>query len=107
MDANRAKEAGLVHYVCDTELALDNQVVQLTESLLKGGPHAIAACKQLAREADGPAWANETGRTAALIASLRTSPEGQEGMQAFMDKRPPSWVLDNTVDETTPAEPSE
>ncbi|MDE3142322.1 MAG: enoyl-CoA hydratase/isomerase family protein, partial [Pseudomonadota bacterium] len=29
---------------------------------------------------------------AALIARLRVSPEGQEGLQAFLDKRPPRWI---------------
>jgi methylglutaconyl-CoA hydratase len=92
IDANRAYDYGLVHWVCETELALDDRVIELTESLLKGGPKAIAACKELAREADQPAWATETGRAAQLIATLRTSPEGQEGMRAFLEKRPPMWL---------------
>jgi len=107
MKAARAKEASLVHYVCDTELALDNQVVQLTASLLKGGPQAVAACKTLAREADQPQWATATGKTAELIASLRTSPEGQEGMRSFLEKRPPAWTLEAPDTESDSGESSE
>jgi len=93
MDAATAMQWGMVHYVEENDLSLDDRVIRLTESLLKGGPNALAACKTLAREAD--LWSNPTERTAALIAELRTGEEGQEGMRAFLEKRTPKWLSED------------
>jgi len=55
--------------------------------LLQAGPEAARAAKRLVREPLG------TGDELARIAArLRTSPEGQEGLRAFLDKRKPSWL---------------
>ena len=54
-------------------------------SSLSAGPAAARAAKELARR---PAAAEETARR---IAEHRTSAEGQEGLRAFLDKRPPNW----------------
>jgi methylglutaconyl-CoA hydratase len=88
--ASRAYEIGLVHAV--VPLAdLDVTVRRYLTELTGGGPDAIAAAKQLirtvsriSREEAGPITAN-------AIATRRTSPEGQEGLKAFLDKRPPRW----------------
>ena len=84
-----AKACGLVHRLVDTEEALDAAVDKVLESLLQGGPRALAACKLLAREAD--TWSEPLERTASLIAALRVGEEGQEGMRAFLEKRKPGW----------------
>ena len=53
--------------------------------LLSAGPKAARAAKKLVLERpDGP-------DTARRIAEQRTSEEGQEGLRAFLEKRPPSW----------------
>jgi methylglutaconyl-CoA hydratase len=82
-DAETALRIGLVHEVADD---LDGAVAAVVESLLQGGPEAVRAAKQLVRE--HPAGA----ATAEIAARRRTSPEGQEGLRAFLDKRPASWL---------------
>ena len=84
-----AKACGLVHRLVDDEDALDAAIDTVLESLLQGGPRALAACKLLAREAD--TWSEPLERTASLIAALRVGEEGQEGMRAFLEKRTPGW----------------
>ncbi|MDQ6909113.1 MAG: enoyl-CoA hydratase-related protein [Chloroflexota bacterium] len=90
-DAARAKEIGLVHAVVHAE-ELDAAVARQTEMLLQGGPHALAAAKELVQELPGMTDGEQRAYTATLIASLRTSPEGQEGLHAFLDRRPPAWT---------------
>jgi methylglutaconyl-CoA hydratase len=69
---------GLVDEVADD---LDEAVTRVVGHLLAGGPEAVRAAKRLVRE-------RPQGReTATVAAALRTSPEGQEGLRAFLDKR--------------------
>ncbi|QNN46421.1 enoyl-CoA hydratase/isomerase family protein [Thermomonas brevis] len=90
-DAAEALRIGLLHEVVDTD-ALDAAVQRQIGFLLKAGPVASAAAKRLVRDvrahADG---ARHDADNAALIARLRVSPEGQEGLSAFLDKRKPGW----------------
>ncbi|MCB9728991.1 MAG: enoyl-CoA hydratase/isomerase family protein [Deltaproteobacteria bacterium] len=90
-DAARACALGLVNRVEPDDEALDRAVDETVAALLMGAPKAQAACKELARTiTDQPIEvARET--TARLIASLRAAPEGQEGMRAFLERRPPAW----------------
>ena len=74
--------------------ALDAAIDAQTAALLKGGPHAVLAAKQLAqrmgaRLPDRRRLADE--ENAALISRLRVSQEGQEGIGAFLEKRKSSW----------------
>ena len=91
-DAAEALRIGLLHQVVDTD-ALDAAVQRQVDLLLKAGPVASASAKQLVRavcaHADG---AKHDADNAALIARLRVSPEGQEGLTAFLDKRKPNWM---------------
>ena len=80
--ADDALHIGLVHEVADD---LDDAVERVVRELLTAGPAAARAAKELAR---APRSAEET---AALIATHRTSAEGQEGLRAFLEKRSPSW----------------
>jgi methylglutaconyl-CoA hydratase len=89
-DAARAREIGLVHAIVPAD-ALDAAIAQQTAMLLEGGPRALAAAKELVQELPGMAEGEQRAYTAALIAHLRTSPEGQEGLRAFLDHRAPSW----------------
>lgn len=88
--AARAKEIGLVHAVVP-EAALDATVDERLEDVLAAGPDAVAAAKTLIRQVwDLPS--EPAGRlTARVIASRRVSPEGQEGLRAFLERRKPSW----------------
>jgi methylglutaconyl-CoA hydratase len=90
-DADRALRAGLVHEVVADVDALDAAVAQAVDRCLKAGPRAAAAAKRLPDIALGDLDA-ATEQTVALIAELRIGDEGQEGMGAFFDKRPPAWV---------------
>ena len=91
-DADEALRIGLLHDVVNPT-ALDTAVQRQIDLLLKAGPVASALAKTLVREvvahADG---AKHDADNAALIARLRVSPEGQEGLSAFLDKRKPNWI---------------
>lgn len=89
-DANRAREAGLVHHVVEAA-DLDATVEDALERCLRAGPNAIAAAKRLPDLALRP-LDEATQETVRVIAGLRVSDEGQEGMAAFFDKRPAAWV---------------
>ena len=89
--ARQARKMGLLHEVVE-EADLDAAVDQQVSLLLKAGPLAAAQAKALIRgvasHTDG---ARHDADNAALIARLRVSPEGQEGLSAFLDKRKPGW----------------
>lgn len=91
MTAERAREVGLVNHVVDDE-RLDAAVDELVHTILTSGPQAVAMAKKLVSEV--PAMTPEQFRpyTAEMIARLRVSEEGQEGMDAFLNKRPPRWA---------------
>lgn len=89
-DAARAASLGLVHEVVTPE-ALGAQADALIHTLLANGPVALMACKRLLQEIAPASNAALRNYTTTLIASLRTSQEGQEGLGAFFEKRPPAW----------------
>ena len=91
ISASRAAEVGLITSAVPEE-ALDGTVADLVAKLTAGGPGALAAAKQLVFDVPGTeraeafAWMSEVSR------SLFASEEAAEGMAAFREKRPPSWV---------------
>jgi methylglutaconyl-CoA hydratase len=88
--AARALEIGLVHrVVLDDEL--DTALAETIDALLAGGPKAHGLAKELVCTVLATEGQEQDNATAALIAGARVSPEGREGIQAFLDKRPPSW----------------
>jgi methylglutaconyl-CoA hydratase len=89
--AARAERVGLVHEVVADEAALDERVAAVVEDLLAAGPTAAREAKALIRRLRGQPGAQARALTIAAIARQRTSPEGQEGLSAFLDKRDPSW----------------
>jgi methylglutaconyl-CoA hydratase len=61
--------------------------------VLKGGPNALRAAKQLIRDVSPEQDRDRLGeQTARLLASLRISPEGQEGLSAFLERRKAKWM---------------
>lgn len=90
-DAATALQIGLLHQVVQAD-ALDAAVQQQVALLLKAGPMAAAGAKALvARVRREPGGLAQDEANAALIARLRVSAEGQEGLSAFLDKRSPQW----------------
>lgn len=93
-DAPAALALGLLHRVVDAD-ALDAALAREIKLLRRAGPAAMHACKQLVARVSGRDEARQRildEDNARLIARLRVSVEGQEGLGAFLDKREPSWV---------------
>lgn len=91
-DSSEALRIGLVHAVVEEE-QLQATVYTLFQQLRKNGPLAMAAAKDLvAMLASGPLDNAMVVATAELIADLRASAEGREGLSAFLEKRQPAWV---------------
>ena len=91
-DAHRAKEIGLVNAVAQPE-SLDSAIDTKINLLLSSGPKAIAEVKKLVRKVPYVVPTELRKYTAELIAKLRVSDEGQEGISAFLNKRDASWVV--------------
>jgi methylglutaconyl-CoA hydratase len=88
--AERAREIGLVHAVADAG-DLDRVISKYVNDLLTSGPEAVAAAKRLVSEVASRDRASATAYSAEAIAERRVSGEGQDGMRAFLEKRPPAW----------------
>lgn len=90
--ADDALAMGLVHVVSD---APEMQVAAWLKALRGVAPGAVAAAKTLIAEIAGaPVTDTLRGVTAERIAARRASPEGKEGLAAFLDKRKPNWIPD-------------
>ena len=91
-DAAEAYRIGLVHDIVPIA-ELDDRINEVLGKLLLAGPRAQMECKALIRGvAHRPIDAAVIGGTAQHIAAVRASPEGKEGVAAFLDKRAASWV---------------
>jgi methylglutaconyl-CoA hydratase len=90
MTAERALGAGLVNKVVAPE-DLDSAVAQFTSQLISSGPESITRCKELLRNVPFMCYDEVKRYTAKIIAQIRGSEEGQEGMNAFLEKRKPKW----------------
>lgn len=89
--ATRAREVGLVHAVVPAG-DLDQAVQTYVDELLSASPTGIAASKALIAAVWGRAPEDAMAATADAIAAQRVSPEGQDGLKAFLDKRKPRWT---------------
>ncbi|HKO34289.1 MAG TPA: hypothetical protein VJY85_11135, partial [Candidatus Limnocylindria bacterium] len=79
------------HEVLHDESALDDRVAAVVGELLSAGPTASGAAKAIIREQRGLSMAEKQSLTVQAIARQRVSPEGQEGLTAYLDKRPAAW----------------
>jgi methylglutaconyl-CoA hydratase len=89
--AARALEIGLVHEVVQAE-RLDLAVERHVQQFERAAPTAVAATKRLLSAVHGRAPADVMALTVDAIANQRVSAEGQDGMRAFLEKRPPDWA---------------
>ena len=90
-DAERALRIGLVHEVVPDEAALDERIDEILGELRSAGPTAARAAKALVREIRTLGAEEAARHTPRHIAQQRTLDEGQEGLAAFLEKRPPRW----------------
>jgi len=91
--AAEAHRVGLVHEVVAAD-ALDAKVAELTSALVSASPNAVRACKRLVQDvAEREINDALVAHTVAGIADIRSSAEGKEGVQSFLQKRKPSWLL--------------
>lgn len=95
-DAPEARRIGLVHETVAPE-ALESRVSAVLAQLHTSGPNAVSAIKKLipvsAHAPIGPEIVEETARR---IAAIRATPEAQEGLSAFLEKRQPAWIRQGT-----------
>jgi len=91
--AAEAHRIGFVHEVVKAE-ELDAWVAQVAQALVQAGPEAVKACKKVLHEVAGhEITAGLVRRTVEGIADIRASDEGREGIQSFLGKRKPNWLL--------------
>ncbi len=91
ISAKKAQEIGLVNQVVPRE-KLEDTVDELISLLLTSGPEALASCKELIFQVPQMSLEEVKEFTARMIANLRISEEGQEGMASFLEKRKPNWI---------------
>ncbi|KAF0865741.1 gamma-carboxygeranoyl-CoA hydratase [Pseudomonas sp. LD120] len=99
-DGQRAREIGLLaESYPATEL--EPRLTQWIDNLLLNSPQAMRASKDLLREVGNGALTTALRRYCEnAIARIRVSTEGQEGLRAFLEKRPPSWQTETTTKES-------
>ncbi|GAB3645699.1 enoyl-CoA hydratase/isomerase family protein [Ramlibacter alkalitolerans] len=91
--AAEAHRIGFVHEVVKAD-ALDAKVAEIAAALVQAGPEAVKACKKLLHDVAGhDITAGLVRRTVEGIADIRASDEGREGVQSFLAKRKPNWLL--------------
>ncbi len=90
-DALQAQGMGFVHQVIENDVLLTAGIA-LAKTLQKNGSQALAAAKRLIRQVAKEKITEELAqKTAEYLANLRSSPEGEEGLRAFLEKRTPHW----------------
>ncbi len=91
-DAVTAQRLGLVSEVSGED-GLDHALDEIIDAILAGGPQAVVSAKALVGAVAGKTISEPLiEQTCELIAAIRTSPEGQEGLAAFLEKRPADWI---------------
>ena len=88
--AERAERVGLIHEVVEAT-AIDARVAAIVRELGSAGPHAVAAAKTLIAKVTAATYDESRSLTARAIAKQRTTPEGQEGLRAFLERRAAAW----------------
>ena len=89
--AREAADAGLLSAVAEDVSGLDAWVEVQTEALRKSAPGAVRATKALLRALPAQEWPDALAAAAATSAELFAGAEAAEGMEAFLQKRRPSW----------------
>lgn len=91
-DAAFAEKVGLVQYVVETQADMTAMEEHLADLVFTAAPGAIAEAKELVRDVSGVFIEKDLSQeTSRRMAARRVSDEGEEGIAAFLEKRPPSW----------------
>lgn len=102
LDARKALEYGLLSEVVTSE-GLDEAVAQQLRELRTSAPTACTEVKALLRQLPWTPPDRVDDLTVGIISRLRSGPEGQEGLSAFIEKRKPQWALAGEEDDPAPA----
>ena len=93
-DAAEAFRVGLVHQITPLE-ELDGMINEILGALMQTSQSAVAEAKRLVRDLTArPIDDALVADTARRIADIRATEHGREGVQSFLQKRKPQWVLD-------------
>lgn len=92
-DGQTAKSIGLVHHV-STLADFENDFEALLTKYRQAGPLAQREAKKLIKNVISKPLKEIPDYTCDVIATLRTSDEGQEGMKSLLEKRKPNWIKD-------------
>ena len=91
-DAKKARQLGFIHERVSEE-SLDDAVAALCSKIVNNSPDAVKTCKRLLHEVAGAPITDELiADTVKGIADIRSSEQGKEGVQAFLQKRKPDWL---------------
>lgn len=92
--AEEAQKIGLVQMVYATEADLDASLQKMIKEITSAGPEAVKQAKELIDKVKNMDFNNSETKiyVASKIASIRTSPEGQDGLNSFLQKKNPSWL---------------
>ncbi len=105
-EAAEAWRLGLVHELAADEAELDEKIGEIIHALLACSPAAQKEAKDLIRAVSGrPVTSELIQDTAERIAKIRSSPEGREGVAAFLEKRRAAWVPPEPEPEIPPEPP--
>ena len=97
-DAKEARRIGLIHERVSEE-ELDETVARLCQHWRNASPNAIKQCKTLLHDVAGaPIDEALIAKTVTSIADIRASSEGKEGVQSFLQKRKPDWLVKADAD---------
>lgn len=88
--AKMAQSLGLVHNVVPRD-HLDAELERILVSIMNAGPNAIIGAKKMVKDLTPRVTPTTIRKTIATVASVRVTPEAQEGMLAFLEKRKPRW----------------
>ena len=94
-NAETALNIGLVHEIASTIKELDSKIEDIIVSLLASGPAAMAQIKKILEKNRKEELEVLRPYLIDSIARIRTSPEGKEGLIAFLEKREPKWKIKN------------
>ena len=90
-DAQKAFGIGLIHQVAANKDELQQITNKKVEEIIECGPNALRIAKKIIFDLLEPDDSKQLKFVAEILAGVRVSEEGQEGLKAFLEKRKPEW----------------